>query len=154
MNELKVTLQSLVDWDNAKLRATWRRLHRGEPPASMSRDVLTRAIAYTLQVKAEGGLSQGTQRALRTWRGPDVGGATHPDAVLTLKPGVRLIREWGGRTHQVMVTDDGFDYDGKRYRSLSEIARAITGARWSGPRFFGVRKRQGQRFEPGASVDA
>ncbi len=86
--------------------------------------------------------------------GPEVGSARHPDSALTLKPGVRLLREWGGRTHQVTVTDDGFDYGGKHYRSLSEIARTITGARWSGPRFFGLRKRQGRRFETGATADA
>jgi len=57
-----------------------------------------------------------------------------------LKPGTRLLREWGGRTHTVIVLDEGFEYDGERYRSLTEIARHITGAHWSGPRFFGLRE--------------
>ena len=59
---------------------------------------------------------------------------------LLLKPGTRLLREWGGKTHTVIVIDDGFEYDGKRYQSLTQIARRITGAHWSGPRFFGLGK--------------
>src|SRR5205823_10437464 len=65
-----------------------------------------------------------------------------------LKPGTRLLREWGGRTHTVIVLDDGFEFEGERHRSLTEIARRITGAHWSGPRFFGLRKAAAQ---PGAT---
>lgn len=106
----------------------------------MSREFLRRAIAYKLQEKANGGLKPATKRKLTSLVSEYEarGKITLPSSPL-YKPGTKLIREWQGKTHGVIVLDNGFEYDGEGYRSLSAIARKITGARWSGPRFFGVR---------------
>jgi hypothetical protein len=125
-----------------QLREEWRRLHRGQPPR-LSRDLLIRTIAYRMQELAYGGLSKATQRKLAAlskelrFKG---GVVVTPD--LSLRPGARLVREWRGRTHTVVVTENGFEYVGEVFPSLTKIALAITGAHWSGPRFFGlIRKR-------------
>ena len=122
------------------LRLEWRRLYRAEPPR-MSRDIMIRAIAYRLQEIAHGGLSKVTQRRLMTLSNQlETAGRITPPSGPRIKPGSRLVREWHGRTHTVCVTDDGFEFQGKTYRSLTKIARDITGAQWSGPRFFGLTK--------------
>jgi hypothetical protein len=124
----------------ADLRLEWRRLYRAEPPR-MSRDIMIRAIAYRLQEIAHGGLSKVTQRRLMTLSNQlETAGRITPPSGPRIKPGSRLVREWHGRTHTVCVTDDGFEFQGKTYRSLTKIARDITGAQWSGPRFFGLPK--------------
>jgi hypothetical protein len=129
-------LNRIRSLDLADLRAEWRQHNRGAPP-KLSRDLLALALGYQLQERGYGGLSKSTRRKLQgiekalkaTGR---VGTATD----LTLKPGARLVREWHGRVHTVTVTDDGFEHEGESYRSLTMIARKITGAHWSGPRFF------------------
>ena len=124
----------------ADLRLEWRRLYRAEPPR-MSRDIMIRAIAYRLQEIAHGGLSKVTQRRLMTLSNQlETAGRIAPLPGPRIKPGSRLVREWRGRTHTVCVTNDGFDFQGKTYRSLTKIALDITGAQWSGPRFFGLTK--------------
>jgi len=109
----------------------------------LSQDMLIRGIAYKIQEKAYGGLSQSMKRKLNTIAkqidGDDRSGF---DPGPALKPGAKLIREWQAQTYTVTVLDDGFEYDGKRYGSLSMIAREITGVRWSGPRFFGLKKEK------------
>ncbi len=123
------------------LRLEWRRLFRAEPPR-LSRDMMVRAVAYRLQEIAHGGRSKATQRRLMTLTAEfETGGRIAPPPASKIKPGSRLVREWHGRTHTVCVTDDGFEFQGKTYRSLTRIARHITGAQWSGPRFFGLTKR-------------
>jgi Protein of unknown function (DUF2924) len=123
------------------LRLEWRRLFRAEPPR-LSRDMMTRAVAYRLQEIAQGGRSKATQRRLMTLTAEfETGGRVAPPPGPKIKPGSRLVREWHGRTRTVCVTDDGFEFQGKTYRSLTGIARDITGAQWSGPRFFGLTKR-------------
>ncbi len=123
------------------LRLEWRRLFRADPPR-LSRDMMMRAIAYRLQEIAHGGRSKATQRRLMTLTAEfETGGRVAPPPGPKIKPGSRLVREWHGRTHTVCVTDDGFEFQGKTYRSLTRIARDITGAQWSGPRFFGLTKR-------------
>ena len=124
-----------------ELRSEWRRLFRTEPP-SLSRDLLARAIAYRLQERAFGGLSPATLRRLEGIANRRDGEPPPPEAAPSLRSGTRLVREWHGRAHVVSVTDAGFDYAGACYRSLTEIAKAITGAHWSGPRFFGLRDRK------------
>jgi hypothetical protein len=94
---------------------------------------MLRAVAYKMQEQVLGGLAPSTRRLLSM----DV--AQRPRRSRTARPGTVLIREWRGVTHQVTVTEQGALYRGERYRSLSQIARVITGARWSGPRFFGVK---------------
>lgn len=120
------------------LRDEWRRLHRSEPP-KISRDLLVLALGYRLQEIKYGGLSKSTRRKLQTMaKALRTLGRVGPAPSLSLKPGARLIREWRGRTHSVTVTEDGFEYAGASYPSLTKIAKKITGAHWSGPRFFGL----------------
>ena len=129
------------------LRAEWQRLHRLAPPDRLSRDLLLRGIATRLQENALGGLRPAAKRSLARWMadsqlGTDAAdrpaaAATTPPAI-RLKPGAVLVRTWHGVTHTVAVTDGGFDYQGQSFQSLSVIARKITGAHWSGPRFFGL----------------
>ena len=120
------------------LRDEWRRLHRSEPP-KISRDLLVLALCYRVQEIAHGGLGKATRRKLQTMaKALRTTGRVGPTPSLSLKPGARLVREWGGRTHTVTVTEDGFEYAGTSYPSLTKIAKKITGAHWSGPRFFGL----------------
>src|SRR5665811_1958181 len=121
-----------------ELRREWRRLYRSEPPR-ISRDLLILGIGYRLQEIEHGGLGKATRRKLRTLANAlRTTGRVGPTPGLSLKPGARLVREWHGRTHTVTVTEDGFEYAGTSYPSLTKIAKKITGAHWSGPRFFGL----------------
>ena len=134
-------LAVLAELSIADLRLEWRRLFRADPPR-LSRDIMTRAVAYRLQEIAYGGASKVTQRRLMTLAAEfETRGTIAPPSGPKIKPGSRLVREWHGRTHTVCVTDDGFEFQGKSYRSLTKIALDITGAQWSGPRFFGLTKR-------------
>jgi Protein of unknown function (DUF2924) len=142
---LQLRLGRLQSLDGGELREEWRRLCRSEPPG-ISRDLLLRALAYRLQEREFGGLPKWAQQNLEgsTARADpvDAGGVATPKlGAPRLKPGARLVREWHGRTHTVAVLDDAFEFEGRRYRSLTQIAHEITGAHWSGPRFFGLAKR-------------
>jgi Protein of unknown function (DUF2924) len=121
-----------------ELRSEWRRLYHAEPP-QISRDLLVLGLGYRLQEFDRGGLGKATRRKLKTiaknLRKTGRVGATPS---LALKPGARLVRAWRGRAHTVTVTEDGFEYAGTSYASLTKIAKKITGAHWSGPRFFGL----------------
>jgi hypothetical protein len=122
-----------------ELRQEWQRLYGGVAPR-ISRDLLVLAIGYRIQEIEQGGLGKATRRKLLTIaKTLRMGGQVAATPNLSLKPGARLIREWGGRTHTVTVTEDGFEYGGRSYSSLTTIAKAITGAHWSGPRFFGLK---------------
>lgn len=122
----------------AELRLEWERLYHGDPP-KISRDLLALAIGYRLQELRYGGLGKATRRKLQTIaRDLRANGRVGPMPSHSLKPGARLVREWHGRTHTVTVTEDGYEYAGAGYPSLSTIAKKITGAHWSGPRFFGI----------------
>ncbi len=126
-----------------ELRGEWRRLHRMPPPMRLSRDLLTRGISYKLQERAYGGLSKAAARKLEQANAdPMSRGAVKPAPPISLRPGTRLVREWRGVTHTVLIHADGIEWRGQRYHSLSVVAQKITGARWSGPRFFGLRRRQ------------
>src|ERR1700736_4374832 len=117
-----------------ELRGEWRRLHRMPPPMRLSRDLLIRGIAYKLQERAYGGLSKAAVRKLeQAAAGPPSRGAANPTQPVSLRPGTRLVREWRGVTHTALVHADGIEWRGHHYRSLSVVARKITGARWSGP---------------------
>ncbi len=134
-------ISELETLSTAELRARWEQAIKRSVPKRASRDLLRRALAYHMQEQTEGGLSKSTRRRLAKLAGLNgENRAPISSPILRLKPGSRLIREWHGVTHSVTVLGDGFDWRGTRYASLSQIARAITGARWSGPRFFGVRK--------------
>jgi hypothetical protein len=121
----------------------WKSQFGQQPPKFVSVQFMRKALAYEAQVKAHGGHSSVVRRALeralrdtRKLRGKI--GPAQPASSLILRPGTHLIREWNGRSYQVDVLENGFQLDGKRYSSLSAIARKITGAHWSGPRFFGL----------------
>jgi hypothetical protein len=135
-----------------ELRTEWRQLYCCEPPR-ISRDLLLRGIAYRRQELEHGGFGKTTGRKLKTLAKMfRTTGRVGPDPGLALKPGARLVREWHGRTHTVTVTEDGFEYAGTGYASLTKIAKKITGAHWSGPRFFGL-VRAGSTLETGADND-
>ncbi len=137
--DLHQQLARLEDLTIFELRGEWRRHLRMAPPMRLSRDLLLRGIAYRLQEKALGGLSKSCLRRLSVApAGPGESTSRKPNKAASLKPGTRLVREWHGVTHVVLVHSDGFEWEGRRHRSLSVIARAITGAHWSGPRFFGL----------------
>jgi len=123
------------------LRQRWAALFGDDPSPSLGRVLLIRAIAYRLQEKSFGGLKPSTQRLLDR-----VADNRSNDAPLDIpKPrasaGTVLIREWRGASHRVTVLDSDVVYQGRRYKSLSQVARAITGSRWSGPLFFGLKRR-------------
>src|SRR5205807_6856693 len=104
-------------------------------------DLMIRALAYELQQRAQGSPSLALRRRLQTLTGALEKGALSVDPGIVLKTGTTLVRQWRGHTHTVLVHEDGFEHDGQRYRSLTVIAEQITGAHWSGPRFFGLTKR-------------
>jgi len=137
-HELSQRIAALNELTAQQLRDEWRRLYRGQPPR-LSRDLLIRTFAYRMQELAYGGLSKAAQRKLDALTKELKGkGSVVVTPGLSLRPGTRLVREWRGRTHTVVVTEDGFEYAGKAFLSLTKIAHAITGAHWSGPRFFGL----------------
>ena len=124
-----------------ELAVIWRRAYGRPPPKGLSRRLLEQAAAYHIQQKAFGGLLPPLQRKLLPRRAnsqPTKANGRQNGASKTLAPGSRLMREWHGKTIAVEVLDQGFAFEGQRYKSLSEIARIVTGARWSGPRFFGL----------------
>jgi hypothetical protein len=140
--ELSQKLAALTGLTAQQLRTEWRRLYRSQPPR-LSRDLLIRTIAYRMQELAYGGLSKATQRKLVTLtKELETNGSIVSDPNPRIRPGARLVREWRGRTHTVVVMEDGFEYAGKSYSSLSKIAQVITGAHWSGPRFFGLNRSE------------
>ena len=138
--DLEVKIRELADLPRPDLTERWRQLYRAAPPKGISRPLLTRAVAYGMQVKRTGGLKPAVRRQLRK---VTEGGSAPATGLKTAKiaPGMRLIREWNGSSHVVEAVDGGLVWNGKRYGSLSAVARAITGARWSGPRFFGLESR-------------
>ena len=134
-------LTALDEMSIGDLRILWRRLYRTHPPRSLRRNLVQMAVAWKMQEKALGGHSAATRRQLKELAQTveDKSGLAEVRRV-RLRPGARLVREWGGKTHEVLVTEDGFSWRSENWRSLSVIAREITGARWSGPRFFGIDK--------------
>jgi hypothetical protein len=145
-------LEALPNLSMAELRAEWRRRFRSPAPSRLSRDLLMRGIAYKIQERAHGGLGRVTLRKLQALAEQlAASDGRWLDPYPSLKPGTRLVRTWGGETHSVLVLDEGLEYRGAHFRSLSQIARTITRARWSGPRFFGL-KRRSTPFAPSADA--
>tara|TARA_B100000965_G_scaffold406790_1_gene448700 strand:+ start:90785 stop:91228 length:444 start_codon:yes stop_codon:yes gene_type:complete len=134
-------LSAIFGLSRRELIERWEKAHGRPPPKGLSRRLLEYSAAYQVQVKAFGGLKPTIRRKLRSWvarkdKLPHTSNA--PRRSTALSPGTRLVREWHGVTHTVEVLEKGFLYEGETYRSLSKIAGVITGARWSGPRFFGL----------------
>lgn len=141
---LRERLEELATLGAPQLRAEWTSLFGNPAPRRVSRDILLRGIAYRLQEKMYGGLKPATVKRLkRLASGVQDEGSPAPAPAASLRLGTRLLREWDGRTETVEVLQDGFEWRGTRYRSLSAIARAITGVQWSGPKFFGLLDRSG-----------
>ena len=137
---IKAELGRLPTMPIADLRERYRELFRTEPPKAFGPDLLRRSIAHRIQEKAYGGLSVSTRRLLdqlvRAALAKPNGRLQLPRRI---KPGSELVRTWLGKTYRVIVMADGFAHNGKTFASLSEIATEITGTRWNGPRFFGLR---------------
>ncbi len=151
--DLDERLRSLATMDIAALRAEWRRLYRVAPPSRVRRDLLTRGIADKWQEAALGGLPGAIRRRLLALAegGEEEGGEARAQPAPRLRPGTRLLRTWRGRTLSVTVMEEGFLFEDRRYTSLTEIANAITGAHWSGPRFFGLAKARPVLGSPSTS---
>jgi hypothetical protein len=133
---LDAELQRLTTASRAELAQMWFEEFGHPLPKAISRKLMERILAYHLQVRHLGGLSKRTHRLLMTI-GSQPGSAL-PKPPIILRPGTRLIREWHGHTHVVETVENGFSWNGSIHRSLSAVARAISGARWSGRRFFGL----------------
>jgi hypothetical protein len=136
-------LSRLLQLDISQLREQWRRLYKADASPHLSRELLVRAVAYRMQELARGALRSEPHRRLRqiALELKQTGDATIRFR-RQLKPGTRLMREWHGQTYEVVVLDDGFSWQGTPYRSLSAIARQITGTAWSGPLFFGLKSNR------------
>ena len=136
-------LARLLELDLADLRKHWRTLYNTDASPHLGRDLLLRAVAYRMQELALGGLRPNRQRQLRQIAQQfNKTGQIRRRARLELKSGTRLVREWRGRTYEVVVLDDGFSCQGAHYHSLSAVARKITGTQWSGPLFFGLKQNR------------
>lgn len=137
-------LAALERMSPSQLRAAWREHHRAPAP-DISPDLLRHGIAWKLQSRVHGGLPSSARKSIDAAlnRLEKTGQVASPRD-LRLKAGTRLVRQWRGKSYHVLVTDDGFEHEGRRYQSLSHIARAITGAQWSGPSFFGLRIGNGR----------
>jgi predicted site-specific integrase-resolvase len=149
-SDIAVQLEQLRSASIEPLRETWNTVFNAPAPKAFGPDLLRRAVAYRLQERAFGGLPRQTVKFLEKLIAQQAQGSKpHRQSARRMKPGAILQREWKGAVHAVTVLGDQFVYDGKSYSSLSEIARLITGTRWSGPRFFGLPARQGTRAPGG-----
>ena len=140
-------IDELQEATSANLKQRWRALYRTEPPRRISRDLLMRALAYRIQEKALGGLKPSTRRLLiKVAADASARRPIEVEPELSIRPGTVLLREWHGTQHQVVVRENGIVFNGKQYKSLSQVAYRITGTKWSGPLFFGLKSnRQEQR---------
>jgi hypothetical protein len=143
--DLEVQLSRLPSLETGELRQLWRDLFGNPPHPKLRRELLIPILAYRLQEKALGGLKPAIARRLRAIA-DDLASGKKSCASGQLEPrsGTRMVRQWQGKLHEVITLDSGFLYGGEKYRSLSEIARVITGTRWSGPAFFGLKKRRSE----------
>lgn len=134
MTDIDREIAGLCGLSRADLVERWAGLHGSPPLKTMTEGLLARGIAYEMQARQIGGLTRSERKAL----GALARGRSNPSPGL-LKAGTRIYRSWRGITQEILVLDSGYSWRGKSYTSLSEVARAITGTRWSGPRFFGLK---------------
>lgn len=139
--ELAREVSGLSALDAAALRNSWRELFGADPSPRLGRSLMVRALTYRLQERALGGLKPSAQRILERAADSKSAVSSARSAKRRAGAGSVLIRQWRGVNHRVTVLDDDVVYQGRRYKSLSEVARVITGTRWSGPLFFGLRRR-------------
>ena len=150
--ELHAKLAAVAQMDAERLRGEWRRWYRALPPSRLGRELLLLGVAWKIQEQVHGGLSAGSKRRLAELATTmSDGGDLVRSRAVRLRQGAKLVREWQGETITVLVLEDGFEWQGKRWRSLSMIAREITGTRWSGPRFFGIDKAK-RRVDTGRDL--
>jgi hypothetical protein len=155
--KLELEIARLRSLELSDLRAVWKKHHGAAAPKTLRRDTLIRSILWQMQAKAFGGLKPATRKYLR-----EVADAARsktaanrpPSPPIRIRPGTKLIRVWQDRTHTVTALDEGFEWQGKRYRSLSQIARAMTGTRWNGLVFFGVKRKTASQVPPGQRPEA
>jgi hypothetical protein len=142
--KLELEIARLRGLELPNLRAIWEKHHGTAAPKTLRRDTLIRSILWQMQAKAFGGLKPATRKYLL-----EIADAARsktaancpPPPPIRIRPGTKLIRVWQDRTHTVTALNEGFEWQGKRYRSLSQIARAMTGTRWNGLVFFGVKRK-------------
>jgi hypothetical protein len=136
---VQAEVAGLIVLNIAELRNRWRAIFKSDPPQAFGPDLLRRSLAYKLQEDAYGGLNRATAKILSQLVAQ--AGKNNSKIVMPrrIKTGAVLVRNWKGTNHRVTVAGDGFTYQGRPYSNLSEIARLITGTRWNGPRFFGLR---------------
>jgi hypothetical protein len=140
-DRLSEQIEALPSLNKAQLLAIWAENFSKDPPPNLRKELMVPILAYRMQEREFGGLSHAARRRLR-----EVAASLRKDKLSPERPdsapqtGTRLLRVWRGETHEVIATGSGYEYRGQTYSSLSRIAREITGTRWSGPLFFGVRK--------------
>jgi hypothetical protein len=145
--QIDVEIGHLRALDVEMLRTRWQTIFRRQPPATLPRHLMFAMIAYRLQAEVLGDLDAETLRLLQKLEvAPSKTEITSLTRILAqrqreLSPGTVLVREWNGRAHRVMVVEQGFAWQGATYDSLSKIAQQITGTKWNGPRFFGLRDK-------------
>lgn len=139
ISDLPDQLREISDMDHAACTKVLTALPGITPPSHLRAPTLRRLLAYETQARALGGLSPKEQRALKAIAG---GKSTSEVKAATASPGTHLVREWNGRTYRVEVAEEGYILDGTTYRSLSAVAKRITGTAWSGPRFFGLTRKR------------
>jgi len=148
---VSLKLASLESSPIKVLKQQWRALYGSEPPHRVSRELLTRAVAYRIQEQARGGLKPSTRRLLvRLGNDARCGQPLKLEPAKAASAGTVLVRDWHGTAHEVRVLDQGVLYKRKRYRSLTEVARLITGVHWNGPLFFGLRGKRAQEASHGS----
>lgn len=135
-----LTLERLAAMSADELKTEWARRHAAPAP-SLSLELLRLGIGYKLQEQSLGGVSRSTRSLLRQVAATGPAGQSSKPLPRKLTPGTRLVRDWHGIGHTVIVAEDGFEYDGDHWKSLTAIAKAITGTHWNGPRFFGLAER-------------
>jgi hypothetical protein len=139
-SDIEAEIRKLTALPRKALAERWRAIFEADPPKGVRKRFLIGAVAYEMQARRYGDLKPMLRRRLlNIGEGYSIDGAARGVTSVKLKSGARIFRDWNGLTHMVEVVEDGFIWNGGQYRSLSAIARAITGARWSGPRFFGLR---------------
>ncbi len=140
-------IDALSGLDKSELHIRWEEAFSHPPPKYMRRDILVRALAHEMQLEAAGGMPAGLTRQLARAAKAMRDGKTSASAsdhhrsasAVTIKPGTRLLRDWQGVTHEVIILENGIQYRDREWNSLSAVAREITGTRWSGPLFFGLK---------------
>jgi hypothetical protein len=134
-------IRRLPDLGLDDLRARWKALFGNPAPQSLRRKFLARAVAYRMQVEAYGGLSSSTRKRLQAIAaGVRQGNADVAGIATTIRPGAQMLRQWKDQTHTVTALSDGFEWNGRTYKSLSAIAKEITGTNWNGYVFFGIKR--------------